>query len=264
MASSGNDVTISSLTTQQLVAQWTNPNDVLSVLLVIGGGIVRNALAQTSGHFYTPVCFSFGWVAYSFDALVGVIGDGRLLPLPDHPVRVMNLESGYVRENRNWILGRILRDNEVFVPKSNPPGDGAFRISVYEALPRNSRLRRVGYQRIRVSGVLIMLTQLGISAVPAVLDNDWGVLLVTGVGTLLALLAGSLPQWRVEKLPSRRKSEKNIALTSGNGSQDVMIVLGMGESLDLEELAASESPRSSGKWSSFPLSSPFKTDKRKE
>jgi hypothetical protein len=81
-----------------LRSQWINPSDVLSVLMIIGGDIVQKALAETSGGLFTPVCFSFGWVAYSFTALVNLLGDGRLLPEPDYPVKVFNLGNRYERE----------------------------------------------------------------------------------------------------------------------------------------------------------------------
>lgn len=231
----------------------------LSVLLIIGGDIVQQALAQTTGFYYAPVCFSFGWVAYSFSALVGVIGDGRLLPPPDYQVKVFNLKNGYMREGKNWLVGRLLRDNEMFISKSNPLGNGAIRISVYEALPRKSGLAGP-FIRMRIFAGLVMLLQLGTSAIPVVRNGDWGVMLVTGVGTLLALLAGLLPQWRVEQLPTNQKSEKDIALTCGNGSLDIMIVRGMGEGFDLEELAAPRSPRLSRSWQSFPMSTPSETE----
>jgi len=57
-------------------------------------------------------------------------------------------------------------------------------------------------------------------------------------------LARVLPQWGMEKLLNERKSKENFAVTSGDGSRDVMIVLGCGQSLNLELLAAPESPRS--------------------
>ena len=63
--------------------------------MVVGGDVVQNAFAQGTGKLYTPVCFSFGCVAYAFTTLVGIIGDGRLLPRPDYPAKVLNLGSGY-------------------------------------------------------------------------------------------------------------------------------------------------------------------------
>ena len=41
-------------------AQWKNPGDVFSVLLLLGGDVVGRALAQVTGSPITPVAFSFG------------------------------------------------------------------------------------------------------------------------------------------------------------------------------------------------------------
>jgi hypothetical protein len=40
--------------------QWTNPGDVFSVLLILGGDVIGRALAQLAGSPVTPVAFSFG------------------------------------------------------------------------------------------------------------------------------------------------------------------------------------------------------------
>lgn len=252
-ATTANGVSASSSTVDQLRAQWTNPSDVLSVLLIIGGDIIQKAIAQTSGGFFSPVCFSFGWVGYSLTALVGIVGDGRLLPPPDHPAKVFNLKNGYARENKNWIIGRLLRDNEISMARSHPLQGRALRIAVFEALPRKRGASIAGFGRSRYIAVLVILCQFGIATIPTALYGDWGVLMIVGIGTLLAALAGSLPQWAAEKLPSRQRSWKNFAITSGNGSRDIMIVLGNGNSLDLEELATSETPRSTRPWESSKL-----------
>jgi len=60
--------------------QWTNPKDILSILLLLGPDIVRNAVAQLSGRAVTPAAFSFGRVAYSTAALVHAFG-GKLSSL---------------------------------------------------------------------------------------------------------------------------------------------------------------------------------------
>jgi hypothetical protein len=237
-----------SSTVQQLSLQWSNPADVLSILLIIGGDVVQKALAQTSGGVITPVCFSFGWVAYSLRALVGVIGDGRLLPPPDYPAKVINLDSGYARENRNWVVGRLLRDNGITMSKKSPLEDKAIRIAIYAAQPRGKHSSRTAAGVAGVIGILVMIAQCVIAAVPIIVNNEWEIFLVTAVGTLLALSAGALPQWRAEKLPQRQQSDKNIALTSGNGSRDIMVIMGCGNSIDLEELASSETPRSNRVW----------------
>lgn len=241
-----------STTTHQLSAQWTNPSDVLSLLLIIGGDIVQTALAQTAGGWITPVCFSFGWVAYSFSTLVHVLGDGRLLPPPDFPVKVFNLKTSYVRENKNWVVGRILRDNELFLNKKHQHAGNGIRISIYRALGRElgQETKNLSTERL---WVLVTLLQIGISAIPLGLDGEWGVFLVTCSGIAASFLAGALPQWRIEKVPIKRQSRSHIALTSGNASRDIMIIFGAGQALDLEELSAGESPRCDRIWESIRL-----------
>lgn len=46
----------------RLKAQWENPAEIVSLLLIIAGEIVGAALEQLSGPSITPVVFSFGWV----------------------------------------------------------------------------------------------------------------------------------------------------------------------------------------------------------
>ncbi|KAF2246865.1 hypothetical protein BU26DRAFT_430929 [Trematosphaeria pertusa] len=235
----------------QLRSQWSNPGDVLSLLLIIGGDIVQKALAQTTAGRIPPVCFSFGWVAYSFSTLVGVIGDGRLLPPPDYPVKVFNLESSYVRENKNWVIGRILRDNEVFMNKRGSLNGASIRISIYTAeAPWKKRSFSFVTERI---WLFVTAAQIAVAVVPFAKDGEWGVFLITLSGIAAAIIAGELPQWNVEKLPLKRKSGKYMALTSGNGSREVMIIYSAGEALDLEELAAGESPRSDRVWEASSL-----------
>lgn len=247
-------------TAAQLSAQWTNPNDVLSLLLIIGGDIVQTALAQTAGRWITPVCFSFGWVAYSFSTLVRVLGDGRLLPPPDFPAKVFNLESSYVRENRNWVLGRILRDNELFMNKIQQHGGNGLRVSIYTATARKEGQETTNVYTFWL-WIGVTALQIGIASIPLALDREWGVFLVTASGIVASILAGALPQWRIEKIPLKKKSRKLVALTSGNGSRDIMIIYGDGVALDLEELAAGESPRSDRIWEALELfSSPVKNE----
>ena len=44
----------------EILAQWSKPTDVLTVLMIVGGDIVKSALAQLAGDSFTPVAFSFG------------------------------------------------------------------------------------------------------------------------------------------------------------------------------------------------------------
>lgn len=45
--------------------QWKNPDDVFSVLLILGGDVVARALAQLVGLGIAPVAFSFGILLWS-------------------------------------------------------------------------------------------------------------------------------------------------------------------------------------------------------
>ncbi len=219
-----------------LSSQWQNPADILSVLLIIGGDVIQKAIAQLSGDYLVPVAFSFGWVAYSFSTLMSIVGDGRLMPAPDYPAKVINAGSGYSRENRSWILGRLLRDFEF--PLNDDIG---LHITVFQADDKEAG--KPDKDQYWVSGFVVIILQLGIAAIPCGLYNDWGIILVTAVGTLLALVTGMLPQWRFEKWACRRKTEKVVILTGGNGTRHVMVIIGAGKGLDLEDLAVGESPR---------------------
>ncbi|KAI9653454.1 MAG: hypothetical protein M1831_006002 [Alyxoria varia] len=101
--------------------QWTQPGDVFSVLLLLGGDVVNRALAQLAGSRgwkgrVVPVGFSFGWVAYATAALVSSVGEGKLMPPgPDCSSIVINAHNGYVRQNSSWMVGRIIRDFEYWM-----------------------------------------------------------------------------------------------------------------------------------------------------
>lgn len=61
----------------ELKNQWSNPSDILSLLLLLGPDVIQRALAQLVGRRLTPVAFSFGWAAYSVSALFSAIGGIR-------------------------------------------------------------------------------------------------------------------------------------------------------------------------------------------
>ncbi|KAK8094959.1 hypothetical protein PG997_001644 [Apiospora hydei] len=250
-------------TIEQLRDQWINPSDVSTILMAIGGDVVQNAFAQGTGQPYTPVCFSFGCVAYAFTTLVNIIGDGRLLPSPDYPVKVFNLESGYARENKNWVVGRLLRDIESQVSRMRPLNDNTgIRISVFEAIENENNPTQFSWSFMHIIGAIMTLLQLGVATIPIALDRQWGVMFITIIGTLLIQIAGLLPQWRAEKLPNGQKSKDCYALTSGNGSTDIVVVLGRGLCLNLEEMSASQSPRINRPWEKFQrLSQPLDLEK---
>ncbi|KAH6658184.1 hypothetical protein BKA67DRAFT_557359 [Truncatella angustata] len=242
-------------TNEDLKIEWHNPSVVVgTVLMVVGSKAVQDALAQASGALFTPVCFSFGWVSYALSTLVGIFGDGRLLPTPDYAVKVFNLDSGYYRNNRNWVIGRIVRDHETLMSSQEDAKTKAIRISIFDAESNNNGAHKFVYNSLHIWGAVVIFIQLAIASIPAAISQgrEWGPLALTAFGTALALMVGALPQWAAEKLPKRSASKATYALTAGNGSRDIMVIKGQGNCIDLEELAISESPRNGYPWTKFP------------
>jgi hypothetical protein len=247
-------------TSQQLRAQWASPSDIFSVLLIIGGDVIQAALAQLSGGTLTPVTFSFGWVAYSVSALLSAVGNNKLMPAaPDYSSIVINAGNGYVRNNESWVLGRVVRDYEYWMPGGLRAESKRLLVEARKARP-NIKVNRVGlcvsvfeateeggrkagvpvHDWVWFSGLGVALLQLGIASIPFGLQGEWHILVFTACGTILAFASGALPQWAKEKWFCRRGCSKNIVLTKGNGSQYAIVILGKGVGLDLEDLAASE------------------------
>ncbi|KAJ5698329.1 hypothetical protein N7462_000334 [Penicillium macrosclerotiorum] len=246
--------------------QWANPGDIFSVLLLLGGDVVNRALAQLAGTRVSPVAFSFGWVAYAMSAVASAVGENRLMPPPDCACKVINAETGHIRENSSWIIGRIVRDFgswrhedvDACVDKlldlkweqlrqkaeRERPGSGqhvgrpaqsGLCVSVYKA--GDARPRHPGYDLVYLSGILTVFLQLGVAAIPCGLFGDWSILLITICGIVLSFAMGYPSQWAKEKWACRTRSKKVVILTRGSGSQHVIIIIGDGRGLDLEDLA---------------------------
>jgi hypothetical protein len=215
-----------------LASQWRNPTDVLTILLIIGGDIVQKALAQLCGDCFVPVAFSFGWVSYSFHALLALFGDGALMPATVCPSTLINARSGYARLNYSWVLNRLLRG----VEHSLEPHDAALRVSVFRSKPHTGRASR---DWLWWSGVLTIFIQLTVAAVPCAIESDWTILFVTVTGISLALSGGCLPQWRKEKWGARLQDKNTtFCLTRGNGFQHVVVIQNQSPGcLNLEDLA---------------------------
>ncbi|KAI6103532.1 hypothetical protein F5141DRAFT_212005 [Pisolithus sp. B1] len=253
---------------------WVHPG-VLSVLTLIGPDVIQRALAQLSGHRFTPVAFSFGWVAYSFSNLVLAVGNNKLMPEPDFSSILINGRTGYARDNHSWILGRILRDFEHWKPqevglpleemlksvshksnvgtsKDNKPVPthrtrAGLCVSIFRADPTRAFGVPVA-DWIYYSGLATAVVQLIVAAIPLILHDNWVILLATSAGIVLAFATGCLPQWRVEKWGYRR-AEKTVILTRGNGAQHAVVIIGDENSPDLEALASAD-PKGS-MWTRF-------------
>jgi hypothetical protein len=176
---------------------------------------------------------------------------------------VINGKSGYIRENSSWIIGRIVRDfdewsdqktkdktddildkkwKEMKAKKSDAkkPTRAGLVVTIYK--PSEKRPAGVGERDIIYwSGLLILIVQLGVAAIPCGLFGDWGILLITVCGNALAIATGLLPQWKKEKWACRTKSKQTYILTRGNGSQHAIVILGNENGLNLEDLASGQS-----------------------
>lgn len=253
-------------------AQWTKPTDVFSILLILGAEVIQRALAALAGGTppITPVAFSFGWVSYAISSLLSIVSEGRLVQAPpEAAIQVFNLKSGYTRANRSWLLSRLVKTYPYWMPEevritqrepthyhrvtatvtggletdveAGRPRYAALCVSVFRWCdagegPRARTPGRPVRDWVWWSGVGCMVVQLGVAAIPLGLYDDWSILLVAAAGTVLALVTGSLPQWREEKWHAGRQ-KKDAALTLGNGTRHVIIVLGADWGLDLEHLA---------------------------
>ena len=242
----------------EILAQWQNPGDIFSLLLLVGADVVQNAIANLVGVRFkvfrtdlaipvTPAIFSFGWVTYAFTSLAAAFGDHRLMPKPDTEIQVVNCETGYTRTNNSWVLGRLLRHYESSVEKAqlieNPPANSTGKVSLRIEIFSAKKVNDLGPHPSAtwwLSWVFIVAHQI-FAAIPWVLWGYWPIFMITLCGTLLAILTASIPQWIAEKWSGATLSAqkvKPIALTRGNGHQYVMIILSHHGSWDLETMAS--------------------------
>lgn len=223
--------------------QLINPAEVLSVLLIIGGDIVQKACAQLSagqkGIPITPVAFSFGWVAYAFGALMSAFGDGSMMPAPDISSFVA-VVGGQRKINESWVIGRFIRDQELYnkrQDKDKTPKLGGLSVKFYQTDGESSKPH---CDIIWWSFAFFMPCQFGVAAAP-IYHGNWSILMITGFGTALALLMGSLPQWKREKYSGRPKGFGTYVLTRGNGHSHVFVIRVSGDDkfITLDDLATS-------------------------
>ena len=186
------------------------------------------------------------------------------MPAPDCPCIVINGQTGYVRDNYSWIIGRMVRDYETWMHDDTRhqleeiinerwskekrgkapegldhprPTQASLCVSIYnsgQALPGHP-----GKDAIYFFGLMTSVVQLGVAAIPFGIRGNWGILIVTASGILLSLAMGSLGQWKQEKWACRRNARKPVILTKGNGSQHAIVIFGEARGLDLEDLATS-------------------------
>ncbi|OCL10926.1 hypothetical protein AOQ84DRAFT_336700 [Glonium stellatum] len=236
--------------------QWSQPSDVFSLLLILGGDVIQLALSSP----LTPVAFSFGWVAYAVSAMLASVAGSSGPSVPEIPLLAFNLESRRSLTNQSWLLARVVRYYEFWMPNEvkgilDPkpvtykkdlndlegivvPERKALCVAMYKW--RTGGGYKPGIPKhdwVWWSGIVVTVVQLGISAVPFGLHNDWSIFLITACGTTLAYAFSLLPQLNYLRRWNRPVRGKNIALTQGNGFRHVIIILKGEDSVDLERLA---------------------------
>lgn len=198
-------------------------------------------------------------------------GEHKLMPLPDCTCQVVNGRTSYARENRSWIIGRIMRDFESWMDDGNndgpihkhlewmmeerwksekikaetkergsgqrvkKPTQTGLCVSIYKA--DGTQPGYPGSDSLYYLGFATIVIQLSIAAIPCGVYGDWGVLLVTASGIILTFAVGALPQWKREKWACRRGTNKTVILTQGNGCQHAIVIIGDKKGFDLEDLA---------------------------
>lgn len=255
----------------RLRSQWDHPSGIFSLLMIVRGDVIQQAVAQLAGspYFITPVAFSFGWVSYTVSAFFSAIGDGKLMPDVDFPSIVIGVGEGHQRQNESWVLARLLRDWEKLVEYDYP--NPALVVTIFRV---SGGARSEGEERPnldlegnknpradpgpRVPGVpeldlqwytgwLVIIVQLVIATVAGIVHKLWLTMTVIFGGTILCLAGGVLPQLKEEKWSCRKledntpvggsPKQKTTILTQGNGYKHVMIIHSVGRGLDLEDLA---------------------------
>jgi hypothetical protein len=211
-----------------------------------------------------------GWVSYATSAINSAIGENKLMPGADTPCTVINAENGQSRGNGSWIIGRAMRDFEYWM--GNPvkekvkelktskwqydkdqaklngkdpdkiefPAHSGLVVSFWKFdADKKNRFKNPGKDILFWSGIVVIIIQLGVSAIPLGIYGNWGVFLVTASAILLCLLTGCQRQWRREKWACREiepGKKRTYIMTRGNGAQHAIVVECDGCGLNLEDL----------------------------
>lgn len=170
--------------------------------------------------------------------VLAIMGEGRLMPAADCDCVLVNAKSQYVKTNRSWILGRLIRDHE------KDPLKPGLTVTFYKTR-QNDSVSAQGVPKldwVYYTGIGVIIVQLAIAIIPGAVDQNWTILTVTAIGTILALIGGALPKWKAEKWNGRRSDKDSdrtvVCLTRGNGYSDVMVIISEGkDQYRLEDIA---------------------------
>ena len=167
---------------------------------------------------------------------MSAVGDRRLLPAPEQPAIVVNCANAFTRDNRFWLLDRLLKDHEI----RNPVDEklDSLRIDIFEL----GELQQPKPDHVWVLGCLTTLMQISLAIASWVNYDRWGAMLVVLGGNFLAAVTCSIPQWADEKWAGRTLDKDNVVcLTRGNSHKHVMVIIGSKGCPDLETFVTAKS-----------------------
>ena len=209
----------------------------LPVLMLTGSNIVQTALATSTGirsMQSPPVAYSFGWVSYMVSTMLAACRGHALLPQPDCNSILINARTGYARENKSWVLARLLQDYS-----TRHRSSASLSVVFLRAIPTTSGRLAAINKTFVISTALIVL-QFVISYMPVVTQGSYAVFWLTLSGTVVAMATKSLPQWAAEKWAARPAQPRKdvVCLTKGNGQNVVLVIVNEGHGFNLEDHAA--------------------------
>jgi len=169
---------------------------------------------------------------------------------------VIHGHSGQIRANNSWILGRLMRDYPTWMSKEvrrrtqaaiaqstqvPKPPSVSLCVGVYQPVARPKRGKPI-WDKVAVSGLMFVILQLVLSAMPFFWAKNWLPFAITLIGTLLAWLPLAILPWTDEKWTCRKGPTAPFIITKGNGHQHAIVILGSSLGLHLEDLATSQRP----------------------
>ncbi|KAK4066218.1 uncharacterized protein Triagg1_8050 [Trichoderma aggressivum f. europaeum] len=208
--------------------QWTNPSDIFSLLLLVGGDVIQKALAQFTLNRFRPMAFSFGWVAYAFSHLLFAVGNLKALPDPDCPCTITRASSmPTTSANQSWLLGRLVRNHE------------------YWSLPLTKDALKSG----RISDQDVSIDAIVEPYAEPRLYGQWEILVITAGGTALAYATAHFSGYNTFHGHRTRVSRTVFTLTEGNGSRTAIVFIKDSDTgVDLERLTRVEFTGGSQVW----------------
>jgi hypothetical protein len=207
----------------------------VALFLIMGESILPKALANVSPTRPADdvAYFSMGWLSWTLSAIAtAVSGNAELLPKPEVSCKVLNLKSGPGRANDSFLLSRILHDLE----SEHAPTTGGLTIEVLNALDPDQTLKTTN-----MSTRIVICAQVSLIVCAMFWNNNWQVLFLTTIGSLLIDAIAKMPAWLTQTFSARRDNGKNAtyALMRGIGHNHVFIIRNThANAYDLEDLAA--------------------------